>query len=880
MSGYMDDVDREFIKCLFPEYLLQQPVAYYLWMTYYQHKKLFHKIKHSNNNIINNNSLSKDASRGKLQSRLSYSARKEIWQKLMSLGVLGTLSFDSANDEYLVQVYKYFYPGSVENYFHFSSTTGDIDPVTAPGYCITENANDNNDGVEDLAKRTIAEREIIEEFDLHSTAEIGGNGGDQSREPREEDNDEEGIAHEEDDEEQTSQDEDDGEDDDDDDDDGDDDGDDDDEIAEEEENSSHSTGNSSSRTSNTEAVSFYPALATRNYPPKSKNNSIVPDIYRVLDYFLPSQWIAQPNNSILLSADGISQLGPNPNWQAYMAYERSSASTRNRLRNSFSGNQKNDFAVTWANNSLHLNKLGIFYYEIRILSVTSLQGAQNSNIIVGYKYWPESDAEASPKGADNDQASSTSSSTTGIGAGLRSSLRGSGATTEATSSVEPAASTSKTGIEEGFFGYCGSDGSITAGSQYKSYSKPFGRDDVIGCGVNYVNGTIFFTKNGVCLGTAFTEFYDVNLIPYIALRPGNSVRTNFGLYEEFVFDIVGYQDRWKAKAYKHIFKSIDNSDLSNEFDSEEEEKEEERKNDAYMDVDEPESLGTNDDGSVAEESLLLRDSRFQDDQLIKPNVDKLNTLNTGDDSIPSTLHIMINDYLIHEGLIDVAKGFLKDLKKDIVPDNTEGKGESIIRHNERQIIKEEKNLKIRQDLRRFITNGNISQCLKYIETHLPGLLKENLELQFELKLAKYLLTILHYTEYPIERIVAKGQDLSKEFVYNETIAQPLREKFRNQLSNISALLAYDDPINESPEELATYLSSEYLQDRLFQVVNTSVLTFLKKNSDCELENVVRYTRTMLSTLMNYDAEGSVVFNGTEFRYFKILNMDEDLLNLN
>lgn len=878
----MDEVDREFIKCLFPEYLLQQPVAYYLWMTYYQHKKLFHKIKHTNNNIIHNNSLSKDAGRGRLPSRLSYSARKDIWQKLMSLGVLGTLSFDSANDEYLVQVYKYFYPGSVENYFHFSNATGDVDPISVPGYSTAQNAIDSIDGVEDLAKRTITEREIIEEFNLHNTAEMAENHGDESEEAQEEE-DEEGIAPEEqgggeDDEERTSQDEDDDEDDDGDVDDDDDDVDDD-EIAVEEENSSHSAGNSSARTSNTEAVSFYPALATRNYPPKSKNNSIVPDIYRVLDYFLPSQWITQPNNSILLSADGISQLSPNPNWQAYMAYERSSASTRNRLRNSFSGNQKNDFAVTWANNSLHLNKLGIFYYEIRILSVTSSQGAQNSNIIVGYKYWPESDAEASPKGVDNDQASSTSSSTTGIGAGLRSSLRGSGATMEATGSVEPAASSSKTGIEEGFFGYCGSDGSITAGSQYKSYSKPFGRDDVIGCGVNYVNGTIFFTKNGVCLGTAFTEFYDVNLIPYIALRPGNSVRTNFGLYEEFVFDIVGYQDRWKAKAYKHIFKSIDNSDISNEFDSEDEEKGE-RKNDAYMDVDEPESFGTTTGGSIVEEPLSLRDTRFQDDQLFKPNVDKLNTLNTGDDSIPSTLHIMINDYLIHEGLIDVAKGFLKDLKKDNVPDNTEGKGKSIIRHNERQIIKEEKNLKIRQDLRRFITNGNISQCLKCIETHLPGLLQENLELLFELKLAKYLLTILHYKEYPIERIVAKGQDLSKEFVYNETITQPLREKFRNQLSNVSALLAYDDPINESPEELATYLSSEYLQDRLFQVVNTSVLTFLKKNSDSELENVVRYTRTMLSTLMNYDAEGSVVFNGTEFRYFKILNMDEDLLNLN
>ena len=116
-----------------------------------------------------------------------------------------------------------------------------------------------------------------------------------------------------------------------------------------------------------------------------------------------------------------------------------------------------------------------------------------------------------------------------------------------------------------------------------------------------------------------------------------------------------------------------------------------------------------------------------DGQLVKPDVDKINTLNTGDESIPSTLHTMISDYLIHEGLIDVAKGFLKDLKKDMVHANDEGKGDMVIRHNERQIIKEEKNLKVRQDLRRFITSGNVTQCLEYLDSHLPGLLKDNIE---------------------------------------------------------------------------------------------------------------------------------------------------------
>ena len=83
----------------------------------------------------------------------------------------------------------------------------------------------------------------------------------------------------------------------------------------------------------------------------------------------------------------------------------------------------------------------------------------------------------------------------------------------------------------------------------------------------------------------------------------------------------------------------------------------------------------------------------------------------------------------------------------------------------------------------------------------------------------------------------------------------------------------------STDELSAYLSNEYLQDRLFQIVNTSVLIFLHKNCECELENVIKYTRAMLGTLMNFDADGSVVHNGTELRCYKILNIDQDLLNL-
>lgn len=845
MSSYMDQVDREFIRCLFPEYLLQQPVAYDLWLIYYQHKKLFNKIKHNNSNGFNGVLIDSETTDKRFQGKLSYSVRKEIWHKLMSLGVLGTLSFDSTADEYLVQVYKYFYPVSMDRMSQGRRLNSNESGISLDSQMILGGQN----GPGDMSKLPSAGSDLTMESSQPGSSRMQEVLGATSMTNGDEDED------------------DDDEDDDDDDDDNNEN--DDDEEEGEEESAANAESNSSSQSSNTETTNFYPALGSSKFPPKTKNNTMSPDIYQMMGYFLPSQWTPQANKSIMLSGDGVSQLCPHPNWQAYLGYERSTGSTRNRLRNSFSGNQKNDFAVTWANNPLPLNKLGIFYYEIKVLSVTSSQGAQNSNIIVGFKQWSGPSSENVSQGGDNEQISSSSSGNSAMGTGLRSSLRGRG--TAESSGHDDLVSGNKMGLEEGFLGYCGNDGSITAGTQYKSYSKSFGRDDVIGCGVNYVNGTIFFTKNGVCLGTAFTDFHDVTLVPYIALRPGNSVKTNFGLYEEFVFDILGYQDSWKAKAYKHIFKSSDSNEVLDEFESEEESNGPE--DDIKMDVDE--EATAEDPGKFT----VLRNSKYLDDQLIKPDVDKLNTLNTGDESIPSTLHTMISDYLIHEGLIDVAKGFLKDLKKDSVQSGDERKSNLVIRHNERQIIKEEENLKIRQDLRRFITNGNIPQCLEYIDRHLPGLLNYNIELLFELRLAQYLLAIKNYDDFQIEKIVGRGQELSREFVYNEVIPPSLQDKFRAQLSNVSALLAYDDPVNESSDELSAYLSNEYLQDRLFQIVNTSVLLYLHKNSECELENVIKYTRAMLATLMNFDADGSVVHNGTELRCYKILNIDQDLLNL-
>ncbi|EJS43863.1 vid30p [Saccharomyces arboricola H-6] len=952
MSEYMDDVDREFINCLFPRYLLQQPVAYDLWILYLQHRKLFHKLK--NTSLINADENSNSAGVGR--TKLTASTRKEIWSKLMNLGVLGTISFEAVNDDYLIQVYKYFYPNVNDFTLRFGVKDSSKNSVR-----LMKTSSDIGKNAQELLEPVLSEREMV----LNSNVSLDNednNDEDQNDDDDDDESDLESLEGEVDtdtneDDEEGSDHEEEGR------------------VGEEapagegaiDVSNAHQPGegiadpqtyqrtrsavdievgssNLWSTTDKNSNLQYYPADQSASSSFSSprvssgndkndndtteglssngskKKNSMIPDIYKILGYFLPSKWQVQPNNSLQISQDGITHLQPNPDYHSYMTYDRSgasSASARNRLRTSFENSGKVDFAVTWANKSLPDNKLTIFYYEIKVLSVTSTESAENSNIVIGYKLVENELMEA------NTKKSTSRSSVTGSSSSLG------GSNNPSSNRVPPTSFTSegsqrrdyiyeggvsamslnvdgsitkcqKYGFDLNVFGYCGFDGLITNSTeQSKEYAKPFGRDDVIGCGINFIDGSIFFTKNGIHLGNAFTDLNDLEFVPYVALRPGNSIRTNFGLNEDFVFDIIGYQDQWKSLTYQHICRGRQMDISIDEFDSDESDDDEGNGkrpgevestdiNEDLMDVDQEDgtvsrqTTNTHDDDENNNAKFLLgEDSRFVNGKFIRPDVSEINNLNMDDSSLPNTLNVMINDYLIHEGLVDVAKGFLRDLQKDAVDINGQhSENKDVIRHNERQIMKEERMVKIRQELRYLINKGQITKCISYIDNEIPDLLKKNQELMFELKLANYLVMIKKSSskdDDEIEDLVLNGQELSNEFIYDNEIPRSLRVRFSGQLSNVSALLAYSNPLVEAPKEISGYLTDEYLQDRLFQVTNGTILTFLHKDSECALENVISNTRAMLSTLLEYNALGSG--NSSDPRYYKAINFDEDVLNL-
>ncbi|KNC71352.1 hypothetical protein SARC_16111, partial [Sphaeroforma arctica JP610] len=110
------------------------------------------------------------------------------------------------------------------------------------------------------------------------------------------------------------------------------------------------------------------------------------------------------------------------------------------------------------------------------------------------------------------------------------------------------------GWEKNSYGYHGDDGCIFKGSGAgQNYGPTFGNKDTVGCCYNMAEGTVFYTKNGVHQGIAFSNITSQPMYPAIGLRsPGEVVVVNLGTSAPFMFDIDSYVRDCKTAALNTI----------------------------------------------------------------------------------------------------------------------------------------------------------------------------------------------------------------------------------------------------------------------------------------------------------------------------------------
>jgi len=102
------------------------------------------------------------------------------------------------------------------------------------------------------------------------------------------------------------------------------------------------------------------------------------------------------------------------------------------------------------------------------------------------------------------------------------------------------------------YGYHGDDGGIfhASGDMIKQYGPSFGSGDTIGCGIDYVNGGIFYTRNGEFLGYAWKDisidFLMSPLYPTVGVDTNCPIDCNFGEIP-FEFDLTAFNKKHEEK---------------------------------------------------------------------------------------------------------------------------------------------------------------------------------------------------------------------------------------------------------------------------------------------------------------------------------------------
>ncbi|KAI0983759.1 hypothetical protein GJ496_004001, partial [Pomphorhynchus laevis] len=96
------------------------------------------------------------------------------------------------------------------------------------------------------------------------------------------------------------------------------------------------------------------------------------------------------------------------------------------------------------------------------------------------------------------------------------------------------------GWDKNSYGYHADDGkAFNASVNGEDYGPPYSRGDVIGCGLNRLRSTLFYTKNGLNLGAACNKSVG-NIHPAVGMQSTDcQVKANFG-QEPFMFDIDDY----------------------------------------------------------------------------------------------------------------------------------------------------------------------------------------------------------------------------------------------------------------------------------------------------------------------------------------------------
>lgn len=403
------------------------------------------------------------------------------------------------------------------------------------------------------------------------------------------------------------------------------------------------------------------------------------------------------------------------------------------------------------------------------------------------------------------------------------------------------------GLEQHSWGYHSDDGKAGACQKPGSdYGPVFGRNDIIGCGIDFTTRSIFYTKNGIHLGVAF---HDLELVdsktkeqrkfyPSLGFKPSIGLRTNFGA-DEFLYNINQYVQERKQALLETITKS------------------------------EP-------------KSVLLEDS----DESTPKDADLVRSL--------------ISSYFSYMGYLETGKAFEQEAangklaRAGQMVDVDEEDHKMADKDEEERADNQDMEVVNRQQIGHLITEGNITLALKHLKSFYPQVIEDPSSLLvFKLECCKFVELVR--ATIPEEASTNSTQDVEMTDIDSSTnelnatattagggggastfdrttalseavvCGQQIRVRYkddmrpyvRKRLPLVFSLLAYDDP---REDQSVAFLLNADQRVGLAEEVNAQILVSQGKAPIPALQRVAQHTMGLVWELQSTGRLESNVLN--------------------
>ncbi|CUM62766.1 uncharacterized protein PRCAT00000323001 [Priceomyces carsonii] len=380
-------------------------------------------------------------------------------------------------------------------------------------------------------------------------------------------------------------------------------------------------------------------------------------------------------------------------------------------------------------------------------------------------------------------------------------------------------------------------GKIDIGVSFRTYTtlnetRKIQKTDIIGCGINYVDKSLFFTINGVLIkiinqeelssnnsiaDNLFSEDGKISVYPIIGLKlnelkdiksedPASLViTTNFG-FKEFQFNICNYVRNFRVENQNFLL-------------------------------------------------LLEQSNKSSSESQLERSLKNI-------DSDSNLLNKMIEGYLNHEGYVETFKAFNSDLKK-----LSKNIGNEEYQDNELSLLKKYQALN-RQVIKNYITKNQFDLALKFLSLNFQSLLsdEEGRDLVFEIQILKYLFLLKEYVE---SRLNSHLQNTDELFVSATDYGHELQKEYStceakiDRINQLSSLILVNDieTLHSLPKECHLLKGYSHSVNGLASKINKKILKSLGFSEISNLETIFNNVNQNINLLsLKYHDDKFVLTN--------------------